>query len=83
MCLHETGESRITSGLIYSLYLSLAALTQCYLIWYKTKTIIFIFLCTSSMDTDAITSDLAIVKHTVVKKNSEILRMLAVCYDET
>ena len=29
------------------------------------------------MDTDAITSDLAIVKHTVVKKNSEILRMLA------
>ena len=35
------------------------------------------------MDTDAITSDLAIVKHTVVKKNSEILRMLVVCYDET
>ena len=31
-------------------------------------TIIFIFLCASSMDTDAITSDLAIVKHTVVKK---------------
>ena len=46
-------------------------------------TIIFIFLCASSMDTDAITSDLAIVKHTVVKKNSEILCMLAVCYDET
>ena len=35
------------------------------------------------MDTDAITSDLAIVKHIVVKKNSEILRMLVVCYDET
>ena len=46
-------------------------------------TIIFIFLCASSMGTDAITSDLAIVKLTVVKKNSEILCMLAVCYDET